>query len=98
MILALIGLATWRVSSLFVNERGPLAIFERFRRLIGMDKPGPVTEIQQLFSCVWCLSPWVGALFVVLFRFSPVRILAHVLAASAIAVYLEESIKHDQKR
>ena len=62
-------LATWRISSLVVTERGPHNIFGLWRDFIGI---GLYTEAERelgkLFSCTMCLSVWVGA-FVTLFYF-----------------------------
>lgn len=65
--LIIYGLATWRVSSLLVNEAGPGNVFLRLRGLIGIehDEGGMVTVIPDgflpgVFSCVWCCSLWVG--------------------------------------
>lgn len=44
----ILALATWRLSSLMVNEDGPFKMFEYVRQL-----PGP-------FECIWCFSVWVG--------------------------------------
>ncbi len=61
------GLATWRVSSLLVNEAGPGNVFLWLRGVVGIehDEGGMVTVIPDgfwpsLFSCVWCCSVWVG--------------------------------------
>lgn len=69
-------LVTWRISVMLVYERGPGAVFECLRALLGIrtetvaqDSPGGVilaevqtadTELGRLFLCIWCLSFWVG--------------------------------------
>lgn len=58
---ALIGLAAWRIASLFVHESGPGAIFARIRRLAGVPDEGEVTGLlPSLLSCVWCASVWTA--------------------------------------
>jgi hypothetical protein len=64
---AIYMLATWRVASLFVNERGPGDVFLRLRRWAGIehDDSGlktiiPDNFVAGLLSCVWCCSVWVG--------------------------------------
>jgi len=63
-------LATWRVSSMLVNERGPGDMFLHLRELAGFehDEDGIVTIIPETFiggvlSCMWCCSVWVGLFF-----------------------------------
>lgn len=74
----ILGLATWRLGSLVQYERGPKAIFTKFRSLfgIGHNEEGepidwPDTEIGKLLECVWCGSVWVGIGLVGLFLWSP---------------------------
>lgn len=64
----LLSLATWRVSSLFVNEGGPGDMFARFRYWVGVrydaqSNPYGTTFLSTLFTCIWCLSLWIGLLF-----------------------------------
>lgn len=61
------ALATWRLSSLFVSERGPFDVFQRIREAVGIehDEDGkisvtPETLLAGILGCVWCLSVWVG--------------------------------------
>lgn len=65
--LLVLGAATWRISSLIVNERGPLDVFIKVREAIGIthDEDGIPTVYPDgffggLLSCVWCFSVWVG--------------------------------------
>lgn len=66
-------LATWRISNMLVSEEGPVALFIRLRRLVGVrvdekgrsyvvGEEGAVLqpEIGKAMTCIWCLSPWVG--------------------------------------
>lgn len=80
-------LATWRISSLLVNEDGPWFIFERLRTWSGIYyhtlsknyhvdpdeyiKVVPDKFLPQLLSCVWCCSIWAGIVFVIFIRLSP---------------------------
>lgn len=63
----ILALATWRISSLLVNEAGPGNIFRKIREWagIGHDEAGNVYMVPdrffaKLLSCVWCASLWVG--------------------------------------
>ena len=66
-------LATWRISSLLVQEDGPFFIFRKIRELSGIkhDSDGDIFEVPETFfsgilSCVWCCSVWT-AFFVWIF-------------------------------
>lgn len=56
-------MATWRISSLLVNEEGPLELFARLRLL--------VSGITDLLTCIWCCSVWVGIGFTALYWYLP---------------------------
>lgn len=52
-------MATWRISSLLVNEEGPLEIFAGLRlRIAGYT---------DLLTCIWCCSVWLGLAFTLLY-------------------------------
>ena len=57
----ILTLATWRITSLIATERGPYAIFEKFRNRLGITTTAiPESEAGKLFSCIMCLSIWVA--------------------------------------
>lgn len=67
--LGVLGLATWRLSSLLIRERGPFDVFVFLRAAAGVehdDAGGPIawpdTTLGGLFACVWCMSVWIGLL------------------------------------
>lgn len=86
---ATITLATWRISSLFVEERGPFDIFTRVREAFGFehDEDGKVIVApdNHLLGCVWCFSVWVGAVLCIL----PAP-LSRPFAASAMTIFLHK--------
>lgn len=88
MKLVLLGLATWRLSSLLVNEDGPLNVFARLRDAAGVNREGELSQLATLLSCVWCTSIWVAAALYALARWPFVL---YTLAASALAVVLAEA-------
>lgn len=97
--LLIFGLATWRVTSLFVSEAGPANIFRRVRELAGIthDENGRVVMIPdrffaQLFSCVWCCSVWVGLFwFLAWLLFPKLSLYAAIpFALSAFAIWMDE--------
>lgn len=59
--LVVAGLATWRLSSLLLYESGPLGVFMHLRSLAAQ-----TSFTTQLFSCMYCMSVWVGLLCAVL--------------------------------
>jgi len=70
----IIGLATWRISSLLVQEDGPFILFVRIRNIAGvkwneLSEPYAEDFLGQLFLCVWCMSIWIGFIFSLLYLF-----------------------------
>src|SRR5438034_6989891 len=57
-VLVLGSLATFRLSHLITKERGPLAIFERFRNAL----PGGRGSAREWVNCIWCFSLTASAL------------------------------------
>ncbi len=93
----LVGLAGWRVSSLFVQEAGPFRIFERLRERVGLvegevsiQPEGLRGFLYGLLSCVWCLSIWVVPLMWVLFEVSGVA--TGIFAAMTVAVMVQQFV------
>jgi len=95
------GLATWRISSILVNEAGPWDVFVRLRALagIGHDKNRQAVIIPDGFfasilSCIWCCSVWVGLGWMALDRLLPFSIwLAAALAFSTVAVIVQRFVE-----
>jgi hypothetical protein len=57
-LLVLGAMATFRLSHLITIERGPLAIFERFRARM----PGGRGSVKELVNCIWCFSLTASAI------------------------------------
>lgn len=80
----IIGLAGWRVASLFVQEDGPWDVFERVRARAGLGV-GEVSGFwPSLLSCVWCASVWTTLAAWALWQVGieePVVVLAAMAAA-----------------
>jgi hypothetical protein len=83
----LLALATWRLSSLLVDEDGPFDVFERVRRLankVGMGK---------VFACIWCMSLWVSAALLLLYIALPSSIVISAwLSLSTVAILIERKV------
>lgn len=66
-----LALATWRISYMLVVEDGPYDILDKIRRKLGVEYASDGTPYSEntwgnLFTCVWCISVWVGTLFFVI--------------------------------
>ena len=89
MIYIILGLATWRVSHMFVYEEGPFKLFVRIRELFGIKHDSDNIPIAWpdncVLTCVWCFSVWVAFIL----YFLPIQI-SIILAVSAMACFLEE--------
>lgn len=99
-------LATWRITNLLVNERGPFRIFEWLREQMGLVYD-PATdevvlviqenEIGQMLQCPKCTSAWVAALLLLFFWLAPTvafwfcLFLSMSAAACVLNRYVEES-------
>lgn len=101
---AILCLATWRISSLLVDETGPFDMFLKLRELVGIthDEYKRVAEIPdrflpQLLSCMWCTSVWVGftvsVFYFLLGGVSFWMLFPLTLALSAGAIMLSSSIR-----
>lgn len=93
-----LGVATWRISSLFVEERGPADIFVRIRKMagIGHDETWKAIIIPDGFlpgilSCIWCFSVWCGIFLTIFYMLFPEVCLWFSLPffLSGIAIFLE---------
>jgi len=97
----LMALATWRLTSLMMRERGPFDIFVLVRKIVGIKHydDGSVLSYKddffgRLFECTWCFSVWVGAFFTAGYIFLPEITIyfALALALSTITILVEEKV------
>lgn len=94
-----LSLATWRVTSLLVNEAGPFDLFAKLRHLVGVryderSVPYGTNVLANAFSCIWCMSVWI-ALIAAIFLFEYIIWWQYpivVLALSAAAIMIEKVI------
>lgn len=99
LILAVLGLATWRVSSLFTAETGPFHIFTKIRNLTGIVHDSnekvlvvPGKFLAEVFSCVWCFSIYAGTFWLILWLLFPIAtfIIACLFALSTFAIIINK--------
>jgi hypothetical protein len=95
---AIYALATWRISSLLVDEPGPFRMFIKLRNMVGIthDMDDNVAMVPDTFfagilSCVWCCSIWVGIFWTVMYFVPYSLFLALPFALSAVAIKLHPS-------
>lgn len=97
----IIGMATWRLSSILVNEDGPKYWMKDFRQWAGIsyDSFGRMEAVKEtllagILSCLWCCSVWVGGGFAIAYYFSPLITLkiATALSFSTVAIVIESML------
>lgn len=95
------SLATWRLSSLLVNEAGPFDMFVKIRELTGIQhneekEPLVIPErfFSSLLSCVWCCSVWAAIFWLILsLIFGEIALLLAIpLAMSTVAIILAKHL------
>lgn len=94
----ILGLATWRISSLLVHEAGPGDVFVKLREGVGFTHDANNHKViipdgfwGGVLSCVWCCSLWVGVGWVIFYAILPGLAVwtALVFALSTVAVLVE---------
>jgi len=92
----ILGLATWRISNLLVNEDGPWEVFTKLRDILGVrfdehSKAYGTNVISRMLACIWCLTPWLGLLVTLGYWLHPVAAtwVAMPFALSTIAIVVE---------
>lgn len=96
---AVLALATWRISSLIINDDGPFEVFAKFRHLVGVrynehSEAYGTSELAELFTCICCFSIWVGTAWALFYYFYPVIAfwLALPLSFSAVAIIVNKYV------
>jgi len=104
-------LATWRLTSLLVNEAGPGDILAKLRHTIGVrydrnSQPTGNNIAAEALTCVWCASIWIAFLFAALsvvvegngrWPVRLYRLLSRTLALSAGAIAIDTLIVAHEK-
>lgn len=88
--LIIASLAVWRISHALVKENGPLMIFARFRAYLAahQKRSGGFFDV---FSCVYCLSFWIGLGAALWVSQNISQFIGYGLAFSSITMLLESS-------
>lgn len=102
MDLVLLGLATWRLTSLLIQEDGPWDFLARFRHWLGVryderSLPYGLNTLAALFTCMWCGSVWTGGVLAVAYWVLPslTLMVCLPLALSAIGLLLNRMVPHE---
>lgn len=85
-----VGLAAFRLASLFVKEEGPFDVFGRVRRFAGVpDGPGEIASglLPGVLSCMWCAGVWTALACWAVYQVAPAVII--VLAAATVVMLAE---------
>lgn len=95
-LVPVIVIASWRASSLLVYESGPFGFLSWLRDFVGVkyddfSMPYGTWFLPKLFSCIDCMSVWVGIGFAVLYYFFPVvaAILSFGLCLSMASIVID---------
>jgi len=85
------ALAVWRISNLFVNERGPWKLFVHIRELSGIEHDESGTPVvipdSSVFSCFLCTSIWVSLFTILMPNF-----FKDIFAGSALAIFINRKV------
>jgi hypothetical protein len=90
--------ALWRICSLFANEDGPFAVFDRFRRLAlrltRRNRLFAALHFYQGLVCEWCNSVWFAVPLVLVWYYlgDVVVLIVLPLALSAWVIILKYAV------
>lgn len=88
-------LAVTRLSYLFNEERGPMAVFEQFRVRVGNGEGFLAAEAKMALACPWCTIVWCAIILTLLRYVVPSKMhesVIDILASSMAAVYIYERL------
>lgn len=95
----ILALATYRISSLFVNEDGPFDVFLWIRDRVGVrhneyGQAYGLNVIGEALACIWCFSVYAGIGWAVLYYYYPLTAywLALPLALSAVTMIVDKQV------
>jgi hypothetical protein len=94
----ILALATWRITSLLVDEPGPKDILSKIRNKLGVkfneqNERYAINIIGEYLNCVWCMSYVVGGIVVLFYLFAPWSIyLFSAFAFSAVSMLCDKQL------
>jgi hypothetical protein len=97
-----LGLATWRVTKLVIDEGGPWDAFAKIRHAVGVRFPEDPREepfgknvVARALICSWCTSVWIGiAWTAALLIDHDIAIIAAVpFALSSLAIVVDDYVE-----
>jgi len=91
----LLGLITWRVTTLITVEEGPFEIFARLRDFVGVEYDEFSNcvgkwVLPRALCCHWCASMWVGLITALVFQVPWYEGLAY----STMSIVIQKRIHH----
>lgn len=86
--LLILSLAAWRVASMLHSEKGPFAVFERFRLWTYQYE-----FAGELIRCFYCLSVWVAMPFAIAYAHNFLQWFVNTLAISAAVISINAVIE-----
>lgn len=98
----ILALATWRITNLFVWERGPYDIFGRLRNLLriiritlpdGKEINDSENELGKLFSCIWCLSPYIALVLFLINTTTVGHAIVTIFALSSVTIVVDKYLE-----
>jgi hypothetical protein len=96
--LIILALATWRITSLLVDEYGPWDIFTKLRNKIGIkfnerSEEYATNELAKFWLCTWCMSVAVGAVLIITYAMWRGIIWVYTpFAFSTVAIWIDRRI------
>ncbi len=97
-----LALAVWRITNLFVWERGPYDIFGKIRnrlRIVRVTLPNGTelndseNELGKLFSCIWCLSPYVALVLFLIRKTTIGNAFITIMALSSCTIVVDKYLE-----
>lgn len=89
-----LNLASWRLSSLLMQEDGPFKIFHNLRIILGVKEEWEDDEelgfFHNLLTCIRCTSMWASAFLVLLCLTGFGSVLVAILGSSGAAIKYDD--------
>lgn len=96
--IVIMALASWRITSLFVDEDGPYDVFAKLRNKVGIkyderSNEYSTSELSKFWMCTWCMSIAIAALVVITYAiWYGIIWLYTPFAFSTVAIWIDRRI------